>query len=363
MDIILLLGSLQAFFLTALLVSKKNRGSADIILAVWLGHIGLHLLILFLALRTTVPPLLLNLNAVLPLLQGPYLYLYVTALVRPEPPFDRQRLVHLIPGILYVILVVVALPGLRHGDVVLPIITAVITITISISVPLYVALSLLQIRTHNQRLQSFLSSTGGVDLAWLRTILVGMCILWAVVIAVNVLYYLQPVETRHASSHAIFLVLTLFIYAIGYLGIRQKQIFADLPPAPVSVKETVVEQKYERSGLSEERAQQISQELTVLMQTEKPFLQESLSLQWLAERLTVPANHLSQVINQQSGTNFHDFVNGFRIREFLERRRDPAAQNLTLLAIALDSGFQSKASFNRAFKRQMGCPPSQYTDS
>ncbi|MBT7864323.1 MAG: AraC family transcriptional regulator [Gemmatimonadetes bacterium] len=375
MDVILLLGCIQAFFLTALLLSKRGRSLPDSILAVWLGHIGVHLLVYFLARRAIpVSPMILNLNGVLPLLQGPYLFLYVASLVHPDFQFRRWWTIHLLPGLLYIVLVLHLLAAQDHPPD-LSAITVIVNGTICLSVPLYVALSLHQIRKHNQHLHSYLSSTGGKDLSWLRTILLGMSVLWVVVIGVNLRQYFHPAHA-HGSSHAIFLILTVFIYAIGYLGIRQKRIFTDesddLPIKPMGhTRGSLAEgsdsndspaSKYERSGLQQERATEISRKLDELMQSEKPFLGEDLSLQWLADRMEVPANHLSQVINQESGANFYDFVNRYRIEEFLERRRDPSSENLTLLAIALASGFQSKSSFNRTFKRLMGCPPSQFKD-
>ncbi|HRG21146.1 MAG TPA: helix-turn-helix domain-containing protein [Saprospiraceae bacterium] len=66
--------------------------------------------------------------------------------------------------------------------------------------------------------------------------------------------------------------------------------------------------------------------------------------------------------NQDLDKNFNDFVNQYRIDEFLRKIKDPQNSHLTLLAVALDSGFNSKSTFNRAFKKMMGTSPREFLD-
>lgn len=72
---------------------------------------------------------------------------------------------------------------------------------------------------------------------------------------------------------------------------------------------------------------------------------------------------LSRVINVGYNLNFNDFINGYRIKEVLSKIDDQQHKKVTLLGIALDSGFNSKATFNRAFKKQMGITPIEYIKS
>ncbi len=94
---------------------------------------------------------------------------------------------------------------------------------------------------------------------------------------------------------------------------------------------------------------------------EKPYLEPKLTLTTLSKRLEVSPNHLSQIINQYEQQNFNDFINKYRIEEFINN----AAQNsnFSFLAIALDSGFNSKSTFNTVFKKQKGVTPSQFIAS
>lgn len=99
------------------------------------------------------------------------------------------------------------------------------------------------------------------------------------------------------------------------------------------------------------------------MDTEKPYFDPDLSLADLARRLhTVPAL-LSQVINVGTGKNFNDFINEYRVEEFKRQVCKPANAHLSFLGLALDCGFNSKATFNRAFKKFTGLSPKEFVES
>ena len=118
--------------------------------------------------------------------------------------------------------------------------------------------------------------------------------------------------------------------------------------------------EYRKSGLKAEDATSLHQQLLTLMTTEKPYLEPKLSLAQLAEMLGVLPNHLSQIINQYEEKNFYDFVNSYRVQEFIVRAQSESNKNLNLLGIAYGSGFNSKSSFNQVFKKIMGETPSAY---
>ncbi|CCH00078.1 response regulator receiver protein [Fibrella aestuarina BUZ 2] len=101
-------------------------------------------------------------------------------------------------------------------------------------------------------------------------------------------------------------------------------------------------------------------ELLAYMDAEKPYLDPDLALPDLARRLHTNPVLLSQVINAGSGKNFNDFVNAYRVDEFKRQVREPANAHLSFLGLALDCGFNSKATFNRAFKKFTGLSPKEF---
>ena len=94
------------------------------------------------------------------------------------------------------------------------------------------------------------------------------------------------------------------------------------------------------------------------MDSQKPYLDPDLTLNSLANLLDIPPHHLSQIINQFEEQNFNDFVNKYRVDEFIDRASQ--VSHLSFLGIALDSGFNSKSTFNTVFKKHKGATPSQF---
>lgn len=96
------------------------------------------------------------------------------------------------------------------------------------------------------------------------------------------------------------------------------------------------------------------------MEEEKPYLNGKLSLKDVAQYVDISVNHLSQVINEQLHKSFFDFINTYRVEEVKRLLNESRHEQLTLLAVAYDSGFNSKSSFNSIFKKITGVTPSQY---
>jgi AraC-like DNA-binding protein len=100
--------------------------------------------------------------------------------------------------------------------------------------------------------------------------------------------------------------------------------------------------------------------LLALMETDAPWREPELTLADLAHRMRLAPALLSKVINAGTGQNFNDFVNTYRVAEAARRLRDPAFKHYTLLAVALEAGFNSKSTFNRVFKKLNGLTPSEF---
>jgi len=121
--------------------------------------------------------------------------------------------------------------------------------------------------------------------------------------------------------------------------------------------------RYERSGLDSRTSELIASQLSELMELKKPFTDPSLTLAQLAGMLSVSTHNLSEVINTKFGKNFYDFVNGYRIDVVKKNLTDPSKNDLNILSIAFDAGFNSKATFNSVFKQATHLTPSEYRKS
>ena len=96
------------------------------------------------------------------------------------------------------------------------------------------------------------------------------------------------------------------------------------------------------------------------METQKPYLDGNLTILDLAAATGIPRHHITQVLNERHKRNFFTFINEYRIKEVIEKFGDPKFNNYTILAIAMDAGFNSKTTFNSFFKTQTGQTPSEY---
>ena len=178
---------------------------------------------------------------------------------------------------------------------------------------------------------------------------------------------------------------------LGYFGIKQVRVFSQnlpllhvevpLTPAgkmeestrpepnvqkemdPSDSGEDEETSKYQKSTLSEREASRIHEQLERLMAEQKPFKNPDLTLNELARNLEVHPNHLSQVINSRIKKNFYELINDLRVEEFIQMTGQPENQQYTLLSLAHDCGFNSKASFNRNFKKYTGQSPREYLKS
>lgn len=114
------------------------------------------------------------------------------------------------------------------------------------------------------------------------------------------------------------------------------------------------------SSEPENEKEAIIKKLDTKMDQERFFLQPELTVRELAAQINVPSSELSAAINTQKGINFNDYINSWRIAEFKRIYPLPENQAYTILSIAYDCGFNSKATFNRAFKKETGKSPKEY---
>ncbi len=132
----------------------------------------------------------------------------------------------------------------------------------------------------------------------------------------------------------------------------------------ISEVDTLLSEKIEsqknKNTLSEEELSAWKKKILTHFDTQKPYLMPELTLSDLAEQLKTNSSVLSLVINSGFDKNFNDFINAYRVEEFKQKMATPQYQHLTRLAVAFDCGFNSKATFNRAFKKLTGQNPSDF---
>jgi AraC-like DNA-binding protein len=141
--------------------------------------------------------------------------------------------------------------------------------------------------------------------------------------------------------------LALFTYWIVLNGYHKVKLISANVPSPSNTP-------------TDEHYKKLFERLRTAMETEKIYLDPELNLSKLASHTSIPAKTISAILNQYQRTSFNDFINAYRVKEVGERMMDPANQHLTISGIALESGFNSQATFQRVFKNNMGMSPREY---
>ncbi|TAI47137.1 helix-turn-helix domain-containing protein [Flagellimonas allohymeniacidonis] len=118
--------------------------------------------------------------------------------------------------------------------------------------------------------------------------------------------------------------------------------------------------KYTSSALDEKRYPALLAQIIELVETEKLYLDQNITVKKIADRLMINSKYVSQVLNHHKGTTFTNFVNKYRIEEAKKLIDGSESKSLTLEAIGNRAGFYSKSSFIKAFKRLVGKTPGQY---
>lgn len=117
---------------------------------------------------------------------------------------------------------------------------------------------------------------------------------------------------------------------------------------------------YRNSSLTPEKRATFKKKILVYMSTEKPFLNPDLSQSDLAAKIGISSHHFSEVLHYGFEQNFYNLINSYRVLEAQKLMRDKKYSDAKIIAIAFDSGFKNKNSFNRVFKKYSGQTPSEF---
>lgn len=341
-------------FLTVVLLTNSAGSLPKTILGIWLLCSAYYNWGLFLwgeHAESHYPSIVVS-GFSMPLLFGPFLFWYVK-FQTSDTRFTKEELWHLVP---YVIIslsyvsfffkpfeqrangLMATNEGLLFRDLIR-------TTCIYISIPFYFGWCGLKIFRFQRSLKNNFSNSDKIHFHWILFLMAGILVIWCIVI-------ITKNEALLTKAIASFLIL------LGYFGVTQVDVFSKRTMQSALVEEP--KPKYVNSGLDNVEVDRLHQTLMQKLQTEKPYLNPELTLQHLASVIDTQVHHLSQVINEKEKKNFYDFINECRIQEFLKEVKSEKNKNYTLLAIAYNCGFNSKASFNRNFKKYTGKTPTQY---
>ncbi|MCC6398605.1 MAG: helix-turn-helix transcriptional regulator [Bacteroidetes bacterium] len=286
------------------------------------------------------------------LLFGPLFFLYARALTEESFRWTWKDFTHLLP-FAFGLAASVSAGTLQRGDPAQRFWEVSLLAIMVCQAFVYLSLVLRLLRRHQKKVRDNYSSLERVSLRWLWFITIAFVVFWPVALVVE-LFKDNPHEWN-----AVLLLWAGFMYLMSYMSLRQPEVFQGLstrePDGPTAEK-----RKYQKSRLSKEEAEVQYGKLQDLMVSGRPYLDCNLTLSSLSRRMGISVHHLSQIINQQGGRNFFEFVNAYRVEEARRLLEDSRSDHLTIAAVGFESGFSSVSSFNAVFRRACGSTPSRY---
>ncbi len=216
------------------------------------------------------------------------------------------------------------------------------------SLAIYLIFSFLILRKYQSWLKDNYSESSKVALNWLKIILVLLfilCIQWFVEVI------LRDVYDNYFQYNYSVMIMGLLTLILAFRAVLQDNLSHIQFSPNKKIVTTVITPTVNQENIDR---------IESAMQSSKAYLDPSLNLKTFATVVGLPSRTVSEHLNQGLGKTFHDFVNFYRVEEVKKKMKEEQSSQYTLEAIAYDCGFNSKATFNRTFKKFTGLTPSQF---
>ncbi len=181
-------------------------------------------------------------------------------------------------------------------------------------------------------------------------IAIGICLLTWLAMYITSIFGNQMAE-RNARPFIWISIAMIILFLASYMMIE---------PKVFEIEAEQKKKKYAHSKLNSNDLEDLKRRLEQFMEEKKPYLNQKLLKAELAEAIGVSSPEMARLLNEKIGMNFFEFVNYYRIKEFIALAKTDLAQNLTLFGLAQEAGFNSKTTFNKSFKKLMGTSPGKY---
>jgi AraC-like DNA-binding protein len=288
-------------------------------------------------------------------------YFYLKSQFNRDFSLQRQHLWHALPFLVYVVYHLIVFAQGRdfvnwwkpemHEKYGIPTVYAIVSVGLQVY---YFYRSFQLYQAYVRWTPTQYADTETVSFRWFRTFLTVYVISNVVGLVMSVVDIAFSLDFVHDWWDELFnACLIYFLTIAGYSQVQPRHLHFN--PEPDTLEQKTSEQKNEKIAESELKA--LRDRLTTLMDTEKPYLEPDINLGDLAKRMGTNASVLSAVINGAFEKNFNDFINGYRVTAVQQLLNDPAYRHLSLLGIGFECGFNSKSTFNRAYKKATGQSP------
>lgn len=202
------------------------------------------------------------------------------------------------------------------------------------------------------------------SLKWLFQFTLALSVFFTIALFKNIFKFTEQSNVSKSLKIGLLLFELIIIFWYLYKALNNPSLFRNIDSKLKLVEDIISEEKNSSSSAVNEK--QYNAELLKLKQymiDEKPFLNPSLTIQDISVAIDIPVRDLSLLINHKLEQHFYDFVNTYRIERAMNILKDTSKSKVTVLEILYDVGFNSKSSFNTAFKKHTGYTPTEYRKS
>jgi len=281
---------------------------------------------------------------------GPLIYFYVLKLTQPEYKFRVKDLLHFTPLLLQLGAHLVEVnASTKTGASAFHLLNSILMWSTFISVVVYLYRSHRLIKQFYQRQKFTSGDRYRHELRWLHNLLLGFGVLWVLWLPISILdhYYHLGAQADH-PLYLLLMSMMIWMAARAYLR-PEATVQPDTPPFIKPMLPADLKQK----GIW----------LKKIIKENRYYEDPELTLNSLAKKVGLHTHELSRVINTALKKNFFDLINEYRVQEAIRKMQDPAYEHLSLLGIALESGFNSQSTFSRIFKQMTGKSPLDYKNN
>jgi len=371
MEYVFIIGTFESIFLLLLLLGKKNKSLPDYLLGVIFMLYAISIGSVYLELQNLknnpAYSAITNISWLFLFLHGPALWFYIKSLSDPDFRFKPLYLLHFIPFIFFSVfqyynfinLTVPEKIAFLENDFFKELISYKITVlAIGASTISYNIWALNLIRRRRDKLMQQYSKIEDIDLGWLNALTIAALVSYSVNVALFTLDLIFHFATYKYLMFLTNIFATVYVLFLGYFGIRQGNIFIN--SVGVTRKSDVKPASNQTPSPAITTDDAFVRTLIRNMEEKQPYLDPEITISRLSELLDVRIDFLSEVLNSRLNQNFFDFINRYRIEEFKIQSILKANSHLSIMGIAYNCGFNSKASFYRAFRKFEGTSPSEY---
>ncbi len=222
---------------------------------------------------------------------------------------------------------------------------------------LYLAFTVQLYFNYRKKINEYFSNTFKLELNWIRNFLLLYILLFLYDLIETIIGTIF-IDLNYRQQWWMVFFTGLIIIYVGIKGFftdttKLKKLDFSFSPNRSAIPERDTTSK-------KEIPQEALQKIKTLMEQEKPYLNPELNLSDLAKQAKMTRAQLSEIINSGFKQNFNDFVNSYRIEAFKNMLHEDKHKQLSILGIAYECGFNSKATFNRVFKKLTSSSPSEF---